>query len=105
MEKLIRPKKLFQFSLILFIFLQIGEISAQNCSANAGILNEVICANDQLTLRGNMPSPLQPVPSPLPPGVLPNPIWTQLSGPTVVIEDPSSPVTDVFGYTAGKEMV
>ncbi|CAM1333639.1 hypothetical protein [Tenacibaculum aestuariivivum] len=85
-------KVLVFFILILTLFST--NIFSQNCSTNAGILNEVICINDNLTLSGNVPSPIQG-----------NTLWQQLSGSTVVIVNPNNPVTEVLGYSPGNTYV
>lgn len=66
----------------------------QNCSVNAGILNVTICETDALVLTGNNPSP-----------IIGNVLWTQISGPTVVINSPNASSTTVSGYTGGNTYI
>jgi gliding motility-associated-like protein/uncharacterized repeat protein (TIGR01451 family) len=80
--------------LIVFIFGISLSVTAQNCTVNAGILNETICANDALTLQGNNPSP-----------IIGTVQWTQVSGPAVIINSPNTPSTTVTGYTGGNTYV
>jgi gliding motility-associated-like protein/uncharacterized repeat protein (TIGR01451 family) len=91
---------LFRFLFRKLIFISFVVISfttksyGQNCSVNAGVLNVTICATDDLILAGNTPSPITG-----------NVLWTQISGPTVVIDSPNSPTTTVGGYTGGNTYI
>ncbi|MCV9929477.1 gliding motility-associated C-terminal domain-containing protein [Flavobacterium sp. LS1R49] len=85
-------KKNILATLIVFLY-SINSFS-QNCSINAGVLNVTICATDSLILSGNSPSPITG-----------NVLWTQISGPTVVIDSPNSPTTTVGGYTGGNTYI
>jgi len=79
-------KKLF-FAAIL-IFLATFQTNAQNCSVNAGVLNVTICETDALVLTGNNPTP-----------IIGTVKWTQISGPAVTINSPTSSTTTISGYT------
>ncbi|WP_337968883.1 gliding motility-associated C-terminal domain-containing protein [uncultured Flavobacterium sp.] len=85
-------KKLFYTVFILF-FYSINTFG-QNCTVNAGVLNVTICETDALVLSGNNPSP-----------IIGNVLWTQISGPTVVINSPNNPTTSVSGYTGGNTYI
>ncbi|KAF2338486.1 PKD domain-containing protein [Flavobacterium tistrianum] len=78
----------------LLIFLSIFQTNAQNCSVNAGVLNVTICETDALVLTGNNPSPIT--------GTVK---WTQISGPAVTINSPTSASTTVSGYTGGNTYI
>lgn len=78
----------------LLIFLSIFQTNAQNCSVNAGVLNVTICETDALVLTGNNPSPIT--------GTVK---WTQISGPAVTINSPTSTSTTVSGYTGGNTYI
>ncbi|WP_166922032.1 PKD domain-containing protein [Flavobacterium poyangense] len=86
-------KKLFFWSLILF-FGTLISVKAQNCTINAGVLNETICATDPMILQGNNPSP-----------IIGTVKWTQISGPSVTITSPTSSTTTVTGYAGGNTYV
>lgn len=85
-------KKLVLSIFILFIYTT--DLYGQNCSVNAGILNVTICESDALVLTGNNPSP-----------IIGNVLWTQISGPTVVINSPNNPTTTISGYTGGNTYI
>jgi len=85
-------KKLI-FTLFLAIFLCINSFG-QNCTVNAGVLNVTICETDALVLEGSVPSPIIGTVS-----------WSQISGPTVVINSPNSTSTTVSGYTGGNTYI
>ncbi|MDQ6531411.1 gliding motility-associated C-terminal domain-containing protein [Flavobacterium sp. LHD-85] len=78
----------------LLIFLSIFQTNAQNCTVNAGVLNVTICATDALVLTGNNPSP-----------IIGTVKWTQISGPAVTINSPTSSSTTVSGYTGGNTYI
>ncbi|WP_417353157.1 PKD domain-containing protein, partial [Flavobacterium alkalisoli] len=84
--------KLFCIAFVLFF----GTLTlkAQNCTVNAGILNETICETDVLILQGNVPSP-----------IIGPAEWSQVSGPSVNIVSPNSVNTVVTGYTGGNTYV
>ncbi|WP_343694339.1 gliding motility-associated C-terminal domain-containing protein [Flavobacterium sp.] len=81
---------------IIFILLIVSSISlyGQNCTVNAGVLNITICENDALVLTGNNPSP-----------IIGTVLWTQISGPAVVINSPTSSSTTISGYTGGNTYI
>ncbi|MHC0448452.1 PKD domain-containing protein, partial [Flavobacterium sp. 3-218] len=78
----------------LFIFLAAFQANAQNCTVNAGVLNVTLCETDALVLTGNTPSP-----------IIGTVLWTQISGPAVVINSPNSSSTTVSGYTGGNTYI
>ncbi len=79
---------------IILIILGTISLNAQNCTVNAGILNVTICETDALVLEGSTPTPIIGTVS-----------WTQISGPTVVINSPNSTSTTVSGYTGGNTYI
>ncbi|RFS26210.1 hypothetical protein DVR12_00010 [Chitinophaga silvatica] len=62
---------------------------AQNCTINAGVTTS-ICPKDKFILSGSSSG-----------RILINPVWSQVSGPAVLISNPNSLTTNVTGYTAG----
>ncbi|WP_414654787.1 DUF11 domain-containing protein, partial [Flavobacterium sp. UBA4854] len=84
-------KKLAFAALLIFLTFQ---TNAQNCTVNAGVLNITICATDAMVLTGNNPSP-----------IIGTVKWTQISGPAVTINSPTSPSTTVSGYTGGNTYI
>ncbi|WP_417357249.1 PKD domain-containing protein, partial [Flavobacterium sp.] len=82
------------FCLALVLLFGTLTLKAQNCTVNAGVLNETICENDVLLLSGNIPSP-----------IIGPAEWSQVSGPSVIIVSPNSPNTEVTGYTGGNTYV
>jgi gliding motility-associated-like protein/uncharacterized repeat protein (TIGR01451 family) len=78
----------------LLLFLITFQANAQNCTVNAGVLNVTICATDALVLTGNNPSP-----------IIGTVKWTQISGPAVTINSPTSPSTTISGYTGGNTYI
>ncbi|TDP03209.1 PKD domain-containing protein [Flavobacterium sp. 245] len=79
---------------IILIILSTISLNAQNCTVNAGVLNTTICETDALVLEGNSPSP-----------IIGTVLWTQISGPAVVINTPNSPTTTISGYTGGNTYI
>jgi len=78
-------------TLLTLIFIGSFSLSAQNCSVNSDIdLN--ICANQTMTLNGSTGG-LFKSPSDL--------VWTQIGGPSVLIDDSNSAITTVTGFSAG----
>ncbi|WP_405209328.1 PKD domain-containing protein [Aquimarina sp. LLG6339-5] len=69
--------------------MSITEANAQSCTLNAGI-NQTICVNDVMQLDGNSPDTYAN-----------GPTWTQISGPTVVISDPTIDNPVVTGFIGG----
>lgn len=82
------------FTCLLFILFCISSVSAQNCTVNAGILNETICENNTLTLVGST--------SGMTTG---NTLWAQISGPSVIIDTPTALVSTVTGAVGGNTYV
>ncbi|RXM44993.1 gliding motility-associated C-terminal domain-containing protein [Flavobacterium sp. YO64] len=96
MGQSLQIKKYFKkLVLALFIVLSYTINSyAQNCTVNAGVLNVTICETDALVLEGSTPSPIT--------GTV---LWSQISGPAVVINSPNSTSTTVSGYTGGNTYI
>lgn len=88
----ILSKKLVSAAFILFLVT--FKTNAQNCTVNAGVLNVTICVTDALVLTGNNPSP-----------IIGTVKWTQISGPAVTINSPTSPSTTISGYTGGNTYI
>ena len=78
--------------LVFFVFITITSFSSkiygQNCTVNAGIDN-TICETETLTLQGVLG------------GAIDSSLWVQTGGPSVIIESPTSEVTDVIGTIGG----
>ncbi|MFH6958147.1 gliding motility-associated C-terminal domain-containing protein [Flavobacterium aquidurense] len=75
--------------LVLFAVLFFNESTyAQDCSVNAGIPS-TICANNPLVLNGVVG------------GKLVSHKWTQIAGPSVVIQNPNAAITTVLGAVGG----
>ncbi|NAS32510.1 DUF11 domain-containing protein [Flavobacteriaceae bacterium R38] len=81
----------FIIGLILSLLLFYSEdISAQNCTVNAGI-NQTVCENASgFTLSGSATGLISSAP-----------VWSQISGPSVIIDDPSDLNTSITGMTGG----
>jgi hypothetical protein len=79
-------KRLFLTSLFFLFF--IIKISSQNCTVNAGV-DSAICETDTLTLNGVLG------------GQIGSSLWVQTGGPSVIIQNPSNPITDVTGVVGG----
>ena len=82
-------KNLLTLLMLLFVFA--NNITAQNCTVNAGT-DQTICVGSALTLTGVAGNP-QSVP--------PLYQWTKLSGPAATITSPNATVTTVTGLTPG----
>ena len=77
-------------TVILLILLGFQSMNAQNCSVNAGI-NETICVNDgSFTLSGSSAGLIQS-----------GPVWSQVAGPSVIIDDPNDPNSSITGLIGG----
>lgn len=87
------PFKKLLFGLILILSIHF-QSNAQNCTVNAGVLNVTICETDALVLTGNNPTP-----------IIGTVLWTQISGPAVVINSPNSSSTTISGYTGGNTYI
>ncbi len=91
MNILLAPEKKGNF-LLFFLFLLISfQLSyAQNCSVNAGI-PETICENDgTFTLSGSSSGLVQT-----------GPVWSQVGGPSVIINAPINLNTGITGLVGG----
>ena len=88
-KKSILYNKLSFFLALFFAFILFSNSTyAQNCSVNAGI-NNTICANSPLILNGVVG------------GNIVSHTWTQISGPSVVIQNPNAAITTVLGAVGG----
>ncbi len=63
---------------------------AQNCTVNSGV-NRTICINQTMTLNGNKNGVFNTAS-----------VWTQIAGPSVIIKNPSNPITTVTGFAVGQ---
>ncbi|SNY95439.1 gliding motility-associated C-terminal domain-containing protein [Flagellimonas pacifica] len=78
------------FLFFLFLLASFQVSYAQNCSVNAGV-SETICENDgTFTLSGSSAGLVQSAPT-----------WSQVGGPSVIINDPSNLNTGVTGLVGG----
>ena len=86
-------QKLLKLGLLFgFLFFSIHATTGQ-CSVNAG-LSQTICESDNLQLDGTFS------------GITTSgPIWSQVGGPSVVINDPNNGQTTISGYTGGNTYV
>ena len=73
-------------SFILFFYT--NTISGQNCTVNAGV-DSTICETETLSLNGVLG------------GQISSSLWVQTGGPSVIIQNPSNPVSDVTGILGG----
>src|SRR6056297_4188194 len=80
---------LFVMVNLLMLFF-VAEVSAQNCTVNAGI-NRTFCANDMIQLFGQVQGSPQP-------GTIE---WTQVTGPSVLIMNPNTLSPMVIGVIGG----
>ncbi|SHF20993.1 gliding motility-associated C-terminal domain-containing protein [Mariniphaga anaerophila] len=79
------------FLLLAFSVWFSPRVQAQNCTVNSGV-HQTICENEVLTLYGSVSGVLEEE----------NAVkWTQVAGPSVVIESPTSIRTEVTGITPG----
>ncbi len=86
---MISRKKIIKVYLLFLLFYCFSfKIVAQNCTVNAGV-NFAICETETLTLNGVLGG--QTVSS----------LWVQTGGPSVIIQNPSNPVTNVTGVVGG----
>ncbi|WP_248723555.1 gliding motility-associated C-terminal domain-containing protein [Seonamhaeicola sp. ML3] len=83
--------KCVKFTLLLFVVFLFGHSSlqAQSCTINAG-LDQTICVNETFQLDGTTPDTYAA-----------GPTWRQVSGPTVIISDPSDEDPIITGAIAG----
>ncbi|MCM5663567.1 PKD domain-containing protein [Galbibacter mesophilus] len=78
------------FFLVIFFCIGIYQLQAQNCSVNAGI-DETICGDvTTFNLSGSSAGNITTAPS-----------WSQISGPSVTIADPSNLNTEITGIVGG----
>lgn len=76
------------FTIVFLIGFQ--QMAAQNCSVNAGI-NETICENiNTFTLSGSVAGLVQS-----------GPIWSQVGGPSVLIDNPTDVNSSITGFIGG----
>ncbi|MEM6892933.1 MAG: gliding motility-associated C-terminal domain-containing protein [Bacteroidota bacterium] len=86
----LKKRHLFAFILLLFLGAQMGF--GQNCSVNAGVA-ETICENTAgFSLSGSAAGLIQS-----------GPTWSQVGGPSVLINDPSDVNTSVTGFVGGND--
>ncbi|NER17477.1 PKD domain-containing protein [Spongiivirga citrea] len=81
------------YILLLFLFLGTMIGHAQSCVVNAGV-DQTICGNQTLQLDGNSSGSFSS-----------NPIWTQVSGPSVIISDTGINNPVITGYSGGNTYV
>ncbi len=96
MKRSTRSKKSFtDLKIVLFVLfgLTTNLLSAQNCSINSGV-PQTICENDVLTLYGQASGLFEANDTLV--------LWTQVSGPSVLIVSPNSLTTDVLGTVGGE---
>ncbi len=87
-RKLKRRSVLMLGVLVSFFFLQ--KLQGQDCSVNAGI-PETICQNNlNYTLSGSVTGQVQG-----------DPLWSQVAGPPVLLQDPSDLNSAIFGMQGG----
>ena len=91
---MIRPLTPQKNGILFFLFLFLLTSSqwsyAQNCSVNAGI-PETICENiGTYNLSGSSSGLVQS-----------GPTWSQIGGPSVIIDDPANPTTSISGLVGG----
>ncbi|MCX7546596.1 hypothetical protein OS188_01370, partial [Xanthomarina sp. F1114] len=79
--------------LVLILLFKINSVNAQSCTINAG-LDQSICAYDSFQLDGNTPD-----------SYAEGPIWTQISGPSVIISDPTIDNPVITGFSGGNTYV
>ncbi|MGY0393213.1 PKD domain-containing protein [Bizionia sp. KMM 8389] len=90
------PQKLnfFKFILLFFVFtLSFNSANAQSCTINSG-LDQTICEFDLFQLDGSSPDTYAE-----------GPTWTQISGPSVIISDPTIDNPIITGFTGGNTYV
>ena len=79
---------------VLWALLAFNFALSQNCAINAGILNETICEGELGQLIGNDPVPR-----------IGDVLWSQLSGPSVIINTPNATTSTVSGMVGGNTYV
>lgn len=78
---------------IAFYLITVKAMYSQSCTINAG-LNQTICSNDIMQLNGNSPDTYAE-----------GPTWSQVSGPSVIISDPTIDNPVITGFVAGNTYV
>ncbi len=80
---------------ILIVTFSKFDLSAQNCTVNAGVGFEV-CANETITLDGSQNGSL-----------LTNASWSQIDGPTIIIDDPTNLNSTISGleFVGGNDII
>ncbi|MFD2588983.1 gliding motility-associated C-terminal domain-containing protein [Croceitalea marina] len=76
---------------IAIFFILLNQTWAQNCSVNAGVA-ETICENTSFNLSGAATGLIQS-----------SPIWSQVGGPSAIIDDPSDLNTTITGLIGGND--
>ena len=89
LAKLFKTNVLTGLAILLFAA---STAQAQNCTVNAGV-PQTVCASEQLTLFGGFTG--------ISGGAF---YWQQISGPTVIIDEPDSLTTTVSGITGGTSL-
>ncbi|WP_237275844.1 DUF11 domain-containing protein, partial [Tenacibaculum ovolyticum] len=82
-------KSNFLFLFLLLSLVKTINVYSQSCTVIAG-LPQTICANEPLVLQGVRNGTFTD-----------GPVWTQISGPSVVISDPTIDGPIITGYTGG----
>jgi len=86
----LHKRNLLQVTAFILLLAGFNTVYGQNCSVNAGI-NETICVNDgTFTLSGSSAGLIQS-----------GPVWSQVAGPSVIIDDPNDPNTSLTGLIGG----
>ena len=75
--------------LACFNFFNSFEVQAQTCTINAGDLNFRICEGSPFNFTGQALTPPDQT------------TWTQIAGPSVIIDDVNDPTSAVFGMVGG----
>ncbi|GEM_PF-5458964 len=81
--------------IILFVLLGLFSVSvsAQNCGVNSGV-SQSVCVGEELVLHGAASGLFEQPDT--------NIVWTQVSGPSVIIESPNSLKTQILGAVGGE---
>lgn len=81
------------FCCLLFL-LTSSQVSAQNCTVNAGI-NRTFCASEEIRLFGQIQGLVD----------LSSIVWSQISGPSVLIDNPSALSPEIIGVLSSSVYV
>ena len=88
----VKFKSRFQLLLLsIVVFTFSNSLYSQTCNVNAGN-SRTICATETLTLGGSFS---------INEATTSNPVWTQIAGPSVIINNPNNETTTVSGYVGG----